>query len=65
MGAKVLVEGLRRAGPNPTRAKLVQALESMGRYDLGGTRVGISPENRIGSRFVEVTVMGGSGKLMK
>lgn len=65
LGAKVLVEGLRRAGPNPTRAKLVQALESMGRYDLGGTTVGYSPENRIGSRFVEVTVVGGSGKLMK
>ena len=65
LGAKVLVEGLRRAGPNPTRAKLVQALESMGRYDLGGTTVGYAPGNRIGSRFVEVTVVGGSGKLMK
>lgn len=65
LGAKVLVEGLRRAGPNPTRARLVKALESMERYDLGGTSVGYSPENRIGSRFVEVTVIGGSGKLMK
>lgn len=65
LGAKVLVEGLRRAGPNPTRARLVQALESLGRYDLGGTTVGYSPDNRIGSRFVEVTVVGGSGKLMK
>ncbi len=65
LGAKVLVEGLRRAGPAPTRAKLVKALESIDNYDLGGTRVGYSPTNRIGSRFVEVTVIGASGKLLR
>ena len=65
LGAKVLVEGLRRAGPNPTRAKVVKALESMERFDLGGTSVGYSASNRIGSRSVEVTVIGGSGRLMK
>lgn len=65
LGAKVLVEGLRRAGPNPTRAKLVKAMETMGNYDLGGTQVSFSPTNRIGSRFVEVTVIGGAGKLLR
>ncbi|MDP2371363.1 ABC transporter substrate-binding protein [Rhodoferax sp.] len=65
LGAKVLVEGLRRAGPNPTRAKLIKALESMERFDLGGTIVAYSASNRIGSRSVEVTVIGGSGRLMK
>lgn len=64
LGAKVLVEGLRRAGPAPTRNKLLKALEGMGNYDLGGTRVQYSPTNRIGSRFVEVTVIGGAGKLL-
>ncbi|WP_397411668.1 ABC transporter substrate-binding protein [Polaromonas sp.] len=65
LGAKVLVEGLRRAGPKPTRAKVVKALESMGNFDLGGTSVGYSAENRVGSRYVEVTVIGSSGKLLK
>jgi|JI10StandDraft_1071094.scaffolds.fasta_scaffold14708_5 branched-chain amino acid transport system substrate-binding protein len=65
LGAKVLVEGLRRAGPAPTRAKLVKGLESMSNFDLGGTSVQYSPTNRIGSRFVEVTVIGGSGKLLR
>lgn len=65
LGAKVLVEGLRRAGPKPTRAKVVKALESMGNFDLGGTSVGYSAENRVGSRYVEVTVIGSTGKLMK
>jgi hypothetical protein len=37
----------------------------MENFDLGGTRVQYSPTNRIGSRFVEVTVIGGSGKLLR
>ena len=65
LGAKVLVEALRRAGPAPTRAKVIKALESMGNYDLGGVSVGYSPANRVGSRFVDVTVIGSAGKLMR
>lgn len=65
LGAKVLVEGLRRAGPNATRAKVIEALESIASYDLGGIPVGYSPQNRVGSRYVEVTVIGSSGKLLK
>ena len=65
LGAKVLVEGLRRAGPNPNRGKVVEALESISGFDLGGITVGYSPQNRVGSRYVEVTVIGSSGKLLK
>lgn len=65
LGAKVLVEGLRRAGPKPTRAGVIRALETMGNFDLGGTVVRYAPDNRIGSRYVEVTVIGGNGKLLK
>lgn len=65
LGAKVLAEGLRRAGPAPTRSKLIKALETIDNYDLGGTRVSYSPTNRIGSRFVEVTVIGATGKLLR
>ena len=65
LGAKVLVEALRRAGPAPTRAKVAKALESLNNYDLGGVTLSYSPTNRIGSRYVEVTVIGSNGKLMK
>lgn len=65
LGAKVLVEALRRAGAKPTRARVITALESMGSYDLGGVTVNYAPDNRIGSRFVEVTVIGGAGKLLR
>lgn len=65
LGAKVLVEALRRAGPSPTRERVVKALESLQKFDLGGLTISYSPTNRVGSRSVEVTVIGSSGRLMK
>lgn len=65
LGAKVLVEGLRRAGPRPTRSRVVAALESMQAYDLGGIEIHYAPDQRVGSRYVEVTLIGSSGKLLK
>ncbi|MBA3496903.1 MAG: hypothetical protein H0X13_12175 [Ramlibacter sp.] len=41
------------------------ALEGLNNFDLGGVNVGYSPGNRVGSRFVEVTVIGSTGKLLK
>jgi len=37
----------------------------MNSFDLGGTSVNYSPTNRVGSRYVEVTVIGSTGKLLK
>ena len=65
IGAKVLVEALRRAGPKPTRAGVIKALESIQAYDLGGVSVGYGPNNRVGMKLVEVTVVGALGKLLK
>ena len=65
LGAKVLVEALRRAGPAPTRDRVVKALDSLQSFDLGGITLGYSATNRVGSRFVEVTVIGANGRLMK
>lgn len=65
VGAKVLVEGLRRAGPNPTREKVIRALETLKAWDTGGFTVNFSPTNRIGSRFVEITVIGKDGRLLR
>jgi branched-chain amino acid transport system substrate-binding protein len=65
IGAKVLTEALRRAGPNPTPDKVVRALETLGNHDVGGFIVNFSPSNRTGSKFVEVTVIGRSGGLLR
>ena len=63
--ARVMVEGIKRAGKDLTREKLVGALEGLNNNDLGGYRVTYSGSNRQGSRFVELTVVGPGGKLLK
>ena len=63
--AKVMVEGLRRAGRNPTREGLVDALERMNDVDLGGFYVGYSPKNHAGSKFVDLTIIGRNGKFLR
>lgn len=57
IGAKVLVEGLRRAGANPTRESFMNALDKLD-YDAGGYPVRFTPTNHNGSNFVEITVVG-------
>ena len=61
IAAKVLVEGLKRAGKNPTRESLVDGLASMGRLDLGGFTVNYSPTNHNGSTFVDLTIISRGG----
>ena len=55
---KVLVEGIRRAGPQPTREKLLQALDTIQNYDLGGYIVNFTPSNHNGSSYVGLTILG-------
>jgi branched-chain amino acid transport system substrate-binding protein len=64
IAAKVLVEGLRRAGPNPTAAKLRQALEKISNFDAGGLVVNFSPRNHSGSSYVNIGILASDGKLM-
>ncbi|HET6828107.1 MAG TPA: ABC transporter substrate-binding protein [Ramlibacter sp.] len=65
IAAKILVEAIRRSGGNPTREKVISQLEKMNNYDVGGFKVSFGPDNRVGSRFVEVTVIGPDGRLMR
>ena len=65
IAAKVLVEGLRRAGKDLTRAKLIRVMESMKSYDAGGYQVSFSPTNHNGSTYVDLTVIGEGGRVMR
>ena len=65
LSAKVMVEGLKRAGKNPTREGLVAALEGMSDVDLGGFFVSYSPQNRAGSKFVDLTIISRDGKFLR
>jgi branched-chain amino acid transport system substrate-binding protein len=62
--AKVMVEGLKRAGRDLTREKFVEAMEKMD-VDLGGFYVAYSPKNHAGSRFVDLTIIGQEGKFLR
>jgi branched-chain amino acid transport system substrate-binding protein len=59
--ARVLMEGLKRAGRNPTREGLVQALGAAGKIDLGGFAVQYSPTEHQGSHYVDLTMIGRNG----
>lgn len=63
--AKVLVEGLRRAGPGATAQSLKQALETMREWDAGGFFVSYTPEQHVGSRFVEIDAVTIGGALLR
>ena len=63
--AKVLVEGLRRAGPNPTRAKVVAALETINKFDIGGLEVSFSPSDHTGLDFADLSIIGIDGKFKR
>ena len=63
--AKVLVEAVRRASPNPTRAKMLAALEKMDRFDIGGLVVSYSPTDHTGLDFADLSIIGGDGKFKR
>jgi len=63
--AKVLVEALRRASPNPTRQKLLAALESLQKFDLGGLEISYSPDDHTGLDFADLSIIGNDGKFKR
>ena len=62
LSAKVLVEGLRRAGRDLTPDKLTTALQGLGTYDLGDFLVEFGPQRRQGTKFVEASIIGADGR---
>jgi ABC-type branched-subunit amino acid transport system substrate-binding protein len=65
IAAKITVEAIKRAGPSPTREKVLKALNGMGQLDLGGVYVDYSPKQREGWGGVDLTVIGANGKLLR
>ncbi len=65
IAAKVFVEGLRRAGRDLTRERLIGALEKMSDVDLGGFYVGFTPSNHNASRFVDLTIIARDGRFLR
>lgn len=63
LDAKVFVEGLRRAGANPTRDTLIAGLESMQNMDFGGFNVNFGSRRHMASNFVDLSMLTEDGKV--
>jgi len=63
--AKVLVEGLRRAGAKPSRESLLGALNGMTSFDLGGMPLGYSPADHTGLDYAELSIIGADGRFVR
>jgi ABC-type branched-subunit amino acid transport system substrate-binding protein len=65
IAAKVMVEGLRRAGRKLDRESFIRAMETMTDYDAGGFKVSYGPGVRFGSRFVDLTIISKDEKFVR
>ncbi len=59
IAARVLVEGLKKAGKKLSRESLVDALGGMAVIDLSGHRLGYTATDHGGSKLVELTIISG------
>jgi len=63
VNAQVMIEGLRRCGNEPTRARLRTALTGLRRLDLGGFSVGFEGQAPfVASQFIDLAILGANGK---
>ena len=65
LAAKVLTEGLKRAGRNPSRESLVSALESIQNASFGGFNVNFGPNRHVASRFVDLSMLTEDGRVRR
>jgi branched-chain amino acid transport system substrate-binding protein len=65
LAAKLLVEGLKRAGRNLTRESFIRSMEGISSLDLGGIEVSYGPQDRTGSTFVELSIISKDGKFRR
>jgi branched-chain amino acid transport system substrate-binding protein len=64
-GARVLVEGLRRAGAKPTGPRIAAALETMRAYDLGGLKISYAATSHTGLMFTDLSIINKDGRFVR
>jgi branched-chain amino acid transport system substrate-binding protein len=64
LAAKILVEGIRKAKAPVSAKTVLESLNTLGTYDLGGYKVSYSPGNHHGSQFVELARVTREGRLL-
>jgi ABC-type branched-subunit amino acid transport system substrate-binding protein len=61
--ARLLVDGLRRAGTNLTTESFIRAMESSGEISYGPFKAHYAPQNHNGSSYVELAIVDSTGQL--
>ncbi|MET0518500.1 MAG: ABC transporter substrate-binding protein [Burkholderiaceae bacterium] len=63
--AKLMVEGLRRAGKDLSREGVLKAMDGLQRVDLGGLELSYGPKDHDGLEFADVSIVGPDGKFWR
>jgi len=63
--AKLIAEGLQRAGRQPTPKAMMAALETLRDHDLGGFFVTFTPSDHSGGKFVEMSIIDERGEFLQ
>ncbi len=63
LAARMVADGLTRAGAKVSRESFIAGLESIGRSDYGGFAVALSNKYHVASKFVEKTMLSGDGRV--
>jgi branched-chain amino acid transport system substrate-binding protein len=65
LNAKLLTEGLRKAGPSLTTSSLIKAFETAGEIRYGKFATKYTSESHIGSTYVELAILDANGELRR
>ena len=63
LAAKVMADALRRGPAKPTRETVVASLEGLGQQAYGGFNVSFSATDHVASKFVELSMLTGDGRV--
>ncbi len=63
MAARMVTEGIRRAGGRVTRDSLISGLEAIGDMSMGGFNLSLSSSDHVASSFAELSMLTGDGKV--
>ena len=63
IAARMVTEGIRRAGSRVTRDSLISGLEAIGDMSMGGFNLSLSATDHVASSFAELSMLTGDGKV--
>ena len=63
LAARMVADGLTRAGPRPTRDAFITGLEAIGRTDYGGFAISLSAKDHVASSYVNKSMLTGDGRV--